>query len=65
MRLKQAPRARFEKLKTTLNLWGFKDSNYDTSLFFRRINDVLAVVLIYIEDIVVIGNSSTQMEEII
>ncbi|KAJ4720471.1 Retrovirus-related Pol polyprotein from transposon TNT 1-94 [Melia azedarach] len=61
--LKQAPRAWFEKLKNALKSWGFNNSRCDTSLFFRRINMDLVVILIYVDDIIVTGNNTNQIEE--
>lgn len=51
--LKQAPRAWFERLRFTLNQWGFMNSKSDTSLFFLRTCSVTMFILVYVDDILV------------
>lgn len=46
--LNQAPRAWFEKLRTTLTEWGFHNSKSDTSLFILRQNSEVCFVLVMI-----------------
>lgn len=55
---KQAPRAWFDRLKITLTQqWGFINSKSDTSLFFKRVDDHILLLLVNIDNIVVIGSS--------
>ncbi|KAL5741686.1 hypothetical protein ACOSP7_028418 [Xanthoceras sorbifolium] len=53
--LNQAPRAWFHKLKTTFLSWGFSNSKYDVSLFIKRAGQTLLYVLVYVDDILIIG----------
>ena len=61
--LKYAPRAWYDKLKTSLLEWGFQSSRSDSSLFFQHTtsSDTL-ILLIYVDDIIVTGNSSSQVQ---
>lgn len=49
--LKQAPKAWFDRLRKILLQWGFKNSRADSSLFFKKENESIVVVLIYVDDI--------------
>ena len=60
--LKQAPRARYGKLKTSLLQWGFQSSRSDTSLFFQHTSSDTLILLVYEDDIIVTGSSSSQVQ---
>ncbi|XP_062075781.1 uncharacterized mitochondrial protein AtMg00810-like [Humulus lupulus] len=61
--LKQAPRAWFDSLKATLLRWKFQNSKADSSLFFYKTPQVVILVLIYVDDIIVTGNSSSDLKK--
>ncbi|KAH9671758.1 retrovirus-related pol polyprotein from transposon RE1 [Citrus sinensis] len=63
--LRQAPRAWFDKLKGALSSWGFKNSRSDTSLFFKRVESKIVIMLIYVDDIIITGSDSQGIEEVI
>ena len=63
--LKQAPRAWFDKLKSTLISLGFKGSKCDSSLFIYSNHDVTVYMLVYVDDIIVTGTSSTFIKQLI
>ncbi|KAH9744520.1 retrovirus-related pol polyprotein from transposon RE1 [Citrus sinensis] len=64
--LKQAPRAWFDKLKQVLTAqWGFRNSKSDTSLFFKRVQGHLLLVLVYVDDIIVTGSSTCLIQQVI
>ncbi|KAH9648851.1 hypothetical protein KPL70_025766 [Citrus sinensis] len=63
--LRQAPRAWFDKLKGALSSWGFKNSRSDTSFFFRRVKSKIIIMLIYVDDIIIIGSDSKGIEEMV
>ncbi|KAK0579728.1 hypothetical protein LWI29_030590 [Acer saccharum] len=59
--LKQAPRAWYHELRQFLIGSGFKNSYADTSLFILQSGDTLLYLLIYVDDIILTGNSATQV----
>ncbi|GJU34419.1 putative RNA-directed DNA polymerase [Tanacetum coccineum] len=61
--LKQAPRAWFERLSKDLFDIGFKGSKTDPSLFIYSRGDTLLYILVYVDDIIVIGNPDTSLED--
>ena len=60
--LKYAPRAWYDKLKTSLLKWGFQSSRSDSSLFFQHTASHTLILLIHVDDIIVIGSSSSQVQ---
>ncbi|KAL6334751.1 hypothetical protein AAG906_021410 [Vitis piasezkii] len=63
--LKQAPQAWFDKLKISLQQFGFSSTKSDQSLFVRFTNCSSLFVLVYVDDIVVTGSSSQEIHELI
>jgi len=55
--LKQAPRAWFERFTSYLFTMGFVASNVDPSLFIRPVGSSLTYSLLYVDDIIVIGQT--------
>lgn len=62
--LKQAPRQWFERLKTTLLSFGFLNSKCDASLFIYKHHNVVIYMLVYVDDIVITGNSPPLIKQI-
>ena len=56
--LKQAPRAWFEKFRSALLTFSFTQCQYDSSLFFHKTTTGMVFLLVYIDDIIIIGNDS-------
>ena len=63
-RLKQSPRAWYEKLSSYLIFCNFNVSNADHSLFIKNIHGTITVVLVYVDDIIVTGDSQEEIEKI-
>lgn len=63
--LKQAPRAWFDKLKGALLGLGFTSSRCDPSLFVYSKASHIIYMLVYVDDIIVTGNSSSLIQHII
>ena len=61
--LKQAPRCWFAKLTTTLKRAGFKQSYNDYSLFTYIKNNKSLRVLIYVDDLVIVGSDLDMVEK--
>jgi hypothetical protein len=62
--LKQSPRAWYAKLSSVLMLNGLKRSNADPSLFVKRSNSGIVVVLIYVDDIVITGDDQNAISNL-
>lgn len=63
--LKQAPRAWFMRLSTTLLEFGFVSSPVDTSLFIYHAGNCHIFLLIYVDDILVTGTDTSFIESLI
>ena len=63
--LKQTPRAWFVQLRSALVSWGFQPSIYDNSLFHSWKNGHLVLVLVYVDDILITGDSSALIHSMI
>ncbi|CAA7024972.1 unnamed protein product [Microthlaspi erraticum] len=60
--LKQASRCWFEKLGTSLRTYGFRQTRTDYSLFVYVKGDVCLRVLVYVDDLIISGNSPTAIQ---
>uniref|UniRef100_A0A803PJG2 Reverse transcriptase Ty1/copia-type domain-containing protein n=1 Tax=Cannabis sativa TaxID=3483 RepID=A0A803PJG2_CANSA len=63
--VRQAPRAWFYKLKSSLLQWGFQNSKSDSSLFYTRQNGHLLLLLVYVYDILITGENMTHIQQVI
>ena len=63
--LKQAPLAWFERFSTQLLHMGFESSQVNSSLFILRYNKILVYLLVYVDDIVLTGNSQDFLQSFI
>ena len=63
--LKQAPRAWFERFAFHLLHLGFTASMVDNSLFVFCLAHTIIYLILYVDDIIVIGNDSTQIHNLI
>ena len=53
--LKQAPRAWFMKFHSTILSFSFTQSQYESSLFFHTSALGIVLLLVYVDDIIIIG----------
>jgi hypothetical protein len=51
--LKQAPRAWFAKFSNTVHQFGFSSSPHDTTLFIRRSDKGMILLLLYVDDMII------------
>lgn len=63
--MKQAPRAWFHKLQSSLQQLGFIASKVDASLFIKTTPTTILYVLVYVDDIIVTGNDSREVHTLI
>ncbi|KAI3665096.1 hypothetical protein L6452_43714 [Arctium lappa] len=62
--LKQASRNWYQKFTTALLDLGFSLSRADHSLFFYRKDDVFLSILIYVDDVIIVGNDSKKIDDV-
>ena len=63
--LKQASRQWFTKLSGLLTSLGFEKSHSDHSLFLRFTGSITTVLLVYVDDIILTGNSESEIQDVI
>jgi len=63
--LKQAPRSWFQKLHHTFTHMGFQSSKSDSSLFIKFWDGNVLLILVYVDDILITGNSSNVIQKFI
>ena len=63
--LKQAPRACFDRLSQFLLYIGFTCSKAGSSLFIYKINTIIVLMLVYVDDVVIIGNNNDFINNLI
>lgn len=62
--LKQAPRAWYSTFSLFLLQRGFINSRCDSSLFVYKHASVLTILLVYVDDIVLTGNSTHHIDQL-
>lgn len=62
--LRQAPRAWFTKLASTLLKFGFINARSDTSLFVRKTTTSIIYILVYVDDIIITGSSTLEVSQL-
>ena len=63
--LKQAPKAWFDRFTSQLLHVGFIASLVDSSLFIYHFSHTIIYLLVYVDDIIITGNSSTHISNLI
>jgi Reverse transcriptase (RNA-dependent DNA polymerase) len=62
--LKQSPRAWYGKLSSTLVKIGYKKCEADSSVFIKRSQKGIIVILIYVDDLVITGSDLSGIEDL-
>ena len=62
--LTQAPRMWHRELSESLKKLAFKMSKADPSLYVKRINDCIVVILIYVDDLIIGGDSMDEIRKL-
>jgi hypothetical protein len=53
--LKQSPRAWFDRLRKSMLHIGYNQSNADHTLFYKRFEGKLTILIVYVDDIIMTG----------
>ena len=61
---KQSPRAWFDRFTKVILQHGYKQAHTDHTLFCKRDKEKIANIIVYVDDIVVIGNDNDEMDKI-
>jgi len=59
--LKQAPRAWLDKIGQYFFTSGFQTSNVDFSLYVKETNHGIVVIVIYVDDLIITGDSDADI----
>lgn len=62
--LKQSPRAWFGRFSLAMKNFGFKHSNVDHTLFLKHQRGVLTALIVYVNDMITIGNDKEQIRNL-
>ena len=62
--LKQAPRAWFAKFSSTIFRLGYTTSPYDSALFLRHTEKGTFLLLLYVDDMIIIGDDLCGIQEL-
>jgi Reverse transcriptase (RNA-dependent DNA polymerase) len=62
--LKQSLRAWFERFSMVMKKLGYQHSNADHTMFIRRKEEKICILMVYVDDIVLTNNDPTEMKRI-
>ena len=62
--LKQPPQAWFAKFSSTISQHGFSGSSFDSSLFLRRSGHGVAILLLYVDDMIITGDDMQGIQDL-
>jgi len=59
--LKQSPRQWNKRFEQFIASIGFESSKYDTSIYFKFLEDLFIVLLLHIDDILIVSNNKLEV----
>jgi Reverse transcriptase (RNA-dependent DNA polymerase) len=62
--LNQSPQVWYEKSNSYLISYNFRSRSADHSLFVKHYHTYITIALVYVDDIIIIGNNSIQIREV-
>ncbi|KAM1138051.1 hypothetical protein EV1_035592 [Malus domestica] len=63
--LKQAPRAWNDRFTKFLPQLGFQNTYIDSSLFVKKVDSGIVILLLYVDDIIITGSASADIQHVI
>ena len=63
-RLKQSPKACFERFSLAMKKQGFKQSNSDHTLFLKHRQGMVTALIIYVDDMIITGNDKEEISRL-
>ena len=62
--MKQSPRAWFDRFRQSILKRGYVQSNADHALFFKHDIGKVAILIVYVDDIVITGDDITEIVDL-
>ena len=62
--LKQSPRAWFGRFCSAMNKYGYTQSDSDHTLFYRKRHEKIAVLIIYVDDMIITGDDQDEIDRL-
>ena len=62
--LKKSPRAWFGRLSNVMKGFGYKQAMTNHALFFKRDGDDITLLIVYVDDMIVTGSNSKEVEKL-
>jgi hypothetical protein len=62
--LKQAPRVWLDKIGQYFVTSGFQTSNADLSLYVKKTDHGIVIIVIYVDDLIIIGNNDANISDL-
>ncbi|XP_024313242.1 uncharacterized protein LOC106865836 isoform X1 [Brachypodium distachyon] len=62
--LKQSPHAWFDRFRKAMLKRGYPQSNADHTLFYKHTEDKVAILIVYVDDIVITGNDTKEISNL-
>ena len=59
--LKQSPRAWFGRFTLAMRKFGYRQSNFDHTLFFIKRGNLTTCLIIYVDDMIITGDNKEEM----
>ena len=62
--LKQSPRQLHKKFDSFMVIQGYTRSEYDHCLYFKRLNDILIILVLYVDDMLILSKSKDEIRKL-
>lgn len=62
--LKQSPHAWFDRFRRAIIQMGYKQSNGEHTLFYKRSDDKVTILIVYVDDIIITGSDAQETERL-